>query len=357
MTAHSSAAAPRCAHMAALAAAAALLALCRTAAAQDPGPTGASGQGGESVATIGGEKITRAQLEAYVAPQLMKLRQERQDVLEKGLDSYLSNQVLTREAKAQGVSVQDLLEQEVTSKVQAPTDAEIDTFYEQNKDRIQGTKEQLVGRIKEYLTQQRRQQGYDDYTSTLKKKYGAEVLLEPLRVAVDSPDAPSRGPADAPVTIVEFGDFECPYCGGLEPTLEKVRKNYAGKVRLVFRQYPLNGIHPLAAKASEAAMCAKEQGKFWELHDRMYAHQDALEVDDLKKAAAELGMDADRFDKCVDSNQYEAAIQADLRAGLQAGVNGTPALFVNGRPVPGGAVQYEVLANVIDEELMQSAAR
>lgn len=356
MTAHSSAAARHCGQIAALAAAA-LLALCRTAAAQDSAPTGASGEGGESVATIGSETITRAELEAYVAPQLMKLRQERQDVLEKGLDSYLSSRVLTREAKAQGMSVQDLLEQEVTSKVQAPTDADIETFYEQNKDRLQGTKEQLAARIKEYLTQQRQRQAFDDYTSTLKKKYGAEVLLKPLRVAVDSPDAPSRGPADAPVTIVEFGDFECPYCGGLEPTLEKVQKNYAGKVRLVFRQYPLNGIHPLAAKASEAAMCAKEQGKFWELHDRMYAHQDALEVDDLKKAASELGMDADRFDECVDSNRYEAAIQADLRAGEQAGVNGTPALFVNGRPVPGGAVQYDVLAKVIDEELMRSAAR
>ena len=357
MTAIFRTAAGRYGEIAALVAAAGLLMLCRDAAAQSSAATGASGDDGEVVATIGDQKITLDELEAFIAPQLMKLRQERQDTLEKGLDNYLSDEVLKREASSRGIAVKDLVQQEVLSKVKAPTDADVDAFYEQNKDRIQGTKEQLAGRIKDYLNQRGEQQAFEEYASTLKKKYGAEVLLKPLRVNVDSPDAPSRGPADAPVTIVEFGDFECPYCGGLEPTLEMVLKNYAGKVRLVFREYPLPSIHPLAAKAAEAAMCAKEQGKFWELHDRMYAHQDALKVDDLKKAAAELGMNKKRFDKCIDSDQYDAAIQADLKAGQQAGVSGTPALFVNGRPVPGGAVGYDVLAKVIDEELMKSGSK
>ena len=348
-------AARRYRNLAALAAAATLLVLCRGAAAQSSAVSGASGADGEAVATIGDQKVTRAELEAFIAPQLMKLRQERQDALENGLDTYLSNQVLKREAKARGITVEDLVKQEVVPKVEAVTDADVDTFYDENKARIQGTKEQLADRIKQYLTQQRRQQAFNDYASALKTKYDVAVLLKPLRVDVDSADSPARGPADAPVTVVEFGDFECPYCGNLEPTLEKVLKDYAGKVRLVFRQFPLNSIHPMAAKAAQAAMCAKEQDKFWELHDRMYAHQDALKVDDLKTAAAELGMNKNRFAKCLDADKYTATIEADLRAGAQAGVSGTPALFVNGRIVPGGAVQYEVLAGVIDDELKRVA--
>ena len=191
--------------VAALAAATVLLSLCRIAAAQT---SGGSGEDNESVATIGDQKVTQAELEAYVAPQLMKLRQERQDILEQGLDRYLSSQVLGREAKARGMSAQDLVKQEVLSKVAAVTDADVDSFYEQNKDRIQGTKEQLAGRIKEYLADQRQQEALEAYTSTLKTKYDVAVLMKPLRVDVDSASAPSRGPANAPVTIVEFGDFD-----------------------------------------------------------------------------------------------------------------------------------------------------
>jgi len=173
-------------------------------------------------------------------------------------------------------------------------------------------------------------------------------------LAVDSKESPARGATGAPITLVEFGDFQCPYCRALEPTLEKALKNYAGKVRLVFRQFPLSG-HPQAPKAAEASLCAREQNKFWELHDRMYSHQDALNVEQLRTAARELGLDAERFGQCVDSGKYEAAVKADLLAGEHAGVTGTPALYVNGRLVPGGAVDYEVLAKAIDDELKRAA--
>ncbi len=326
------------------------------AGAQSQTTLGASGKNqDESVAKIGSEAVTRGELEAFVAPQLMTLRQQRQDVLEKGLDRYLSDEVIKREAKAEGISVDKLLAREVTSKVQTPTDKDVDEFYEQNKERISAPKAQIAGRIKEYLTQQRQAQAFTDYTASLKKKFGVEVLLKPLRVAVDSPSEPSRGAADAPVTIVEFGDFQCPYCAGLEPTLEKVLKDYAGKVRLEFRQFPLESIHPHAFKAAEASMCAREQNKFWELHDTMYGNQDKLTVDDLKAAAAKLGVNAKQFNQCLDSGKYDSAIRADQSAGEKAGVSGTPALFVNGRPVPGGAVGYDVLTKVIDDELARTA--
>ena len=344
-------AAYRCRRIAVLTASAALLMLCRAAAAQT---SGASGEDAESVATISGQQVTRAELEAYVAPQLMTLRQQQQDVLEKGLDRYLSNEVLKRERKARGLSLEELLDKDVVSKVKNPTDAELEAFYERNKNRISGSREQLLPKIKEYLTKQAREDALNDYTTALKAKYGVKVLLEPLRLTVDSRDAPARGPKGAPITLVEFGDFQCPYCARVEPTIEKVLKNYPGKVRLVFRQFPLD-IHPQAFEAAEASMCSREQDKFWELHDRMYGHQDKLKPDDLKAAAVELGMNGDRFGECLASGKYEAAIKADMAAGEQAGVNGTPALFVNGRPVPGGAVEYEVLAKVIDDELKRVA--
>jgi protein-disulfide isomerase len=122
-------------------------------------------------------------------------------------------------------------------------------------------------------------------------------------------------------------------------------------VRLVFRQYPLESIHPQAWKSAEASLCAREQGKFWELHDAMYGDQKLLAVPDLKSTAARLGMDADRFNQCLDTGKYEDAIRADVRAGEAAGITGTPALFVNGRLVPGGAAAYEVFAKIIDDEL------
>jgi protein-disulfide isomerase len=348
------------------------LAACSAAAALAvvlAGPAGAQQAGARSaqsgapdaqlstdvVAKIGSEQVTQSELESFAAPELMRLRQQRQDVLEKGLDRLLSERVIAKEAKAQGLSVDDLLTQEVTSKIAEPTDREVDAFYESQKDRLGVPKEQIAGRIKEYLAQQKQQQAFAAYSDALKAKYGVDVLLEPLRVDVDSPDAPSMGPADAPITLVEFGDFQCPYCAGLEPTLDKIMKNYDGKIRLVFRQFPLESIHPQAWKSAEASLCAREQGKFWDLHKAMYGNQDALSVEDLKSTAQRLGLDGKKFDACLDAGKYEQAIRADVRAGEEAGITGTPALFVNGRLVPGGAAAYEVFASIIDEELGAAA--
>ncbi|HEU4620567.1 MAG TPA: thioredoxin domain-containing protein [Gammaproteobacteria bacterium] len=316
----------------------------------------AAASGGEKpsgvVATVGSEQITQDDLERYAAPELMRLRQERQQVLEQGLDRLLSNRVIAMEAKAKKVSVDDLIASEVTGKVAEPTDAEVDAFYESQKERLDDVpKEQIAPRIKEYLKQQNQQKTFKAYTDSLKAKYGVDVLLQPLRISVDAKGAPSRGPANAPVTLVEFGDFQCPYCAGLEPTLEKIMKTYGDKVRLVFRQFPLESVHPQAWKSAEASLCAREQGKFWELHDAMYGNQKALSVSDLKSSAARLGMDEKRFGECLDAGKYEQEIRGDQRAGEEAGISGTPALFVNGRPVPGGAAEYEVIAKLIDDEL------
>ena len=187
----------------------------------------------------------------------------------------------------------------------------------------------------------------------MERRYAVAYLLEPLRHEVAADGFPSSGPADAPVTIVEFSDFECPFCARLLPTLEQVKRQYAAAVRVVYRHYPLTGIHPNAWKAAEASLCAAEQGRFWDLHDLMFAEQDALAAADLKEKAARLDLDTDAFNGCLDSGRHYAAVLADLRAGDAVGVSGTPALFINGRFV-GGAAPFPTLAEIIDDELRRA---
>lgn len=171
---------------------------------------------------------------------------------------------------------------------------------------------------------------------------------------VEIAGAPMRGPEDAPVTIVEFSDFQCPYCSRVTPTLERVMNDYDGKVRLAFRQFPLTNIHPMAQKAAEASLCAHEQEKFWAMHDAMFADQGNLGVDALKSKAGELGLDAEQFAACLDSGKYAEEVSSDMKAGQAAGVSGTPAMFINGRFIS-GAVPYEQVAEVIDDELQRSS--
>lgn len=156
----------------------------------------------------------------------------------------------------------------------------------------------------------------------------------------------SYGPADALVTIVEFSDFECPYCAMLQPTLEQAREQYGDQIRFVFRHFPLTSIHPNAWKAAEASLCAGEQGRFWDLHGAMFADQEALDVPSLKATARQLGLDGAAFDECLDTDRYYAAVETDVRAGDAAGVAGTPAMFINRRHLSGALPYYELQAAI-----------
>ena len=170
---------------------------------------------------------------------------------------------------------------------------------------------------------------------------------------VEDAGFPSRGPENAPVTIVEFSDFECPYCSRVVPTLEQIIETYGDRVRLVFRQFPLNNIHPNAQKAAEASLCANDQGKFWEMHDLMFKEQKSLELEQLKEKAARLELDVEAFNGCLDSSKYADVVMSDQESASQIGVSGTPALFINGRFLS-GAQPYEQLSAVIDEELAKT---
>ncbi len=168
-------------------------------------------------------------------------------------------------------------------------------------------------------------------------------------VNVSADDDPVKGDSNAKITIIEFSDFECPFCQKVEPTLKKIMDKYAGKVKLVYRDFPL-AIHKNAQKAAEASQCADEQGKFWDYHGLLYANQKALTIADLKKYAVDLKLDATKFNECLDSNKFADEVKKDLADGEAAGVDGTPAFFINGRKIV-GAQPYEAFEKIIEEEL------
>jgi protein-disulfide isomerase len=301
------------------------------------------------LAVVNGKNITEADLQKAAADQFQALEREYQqkkhELIESQLDVVIQDRLLEAEAAARGVTKEALLAE---IKPAAVTDAEVDAFYEQNKAQIPRPKEEVAGQIKNYLGQQAGQKAQQEFYSSLESKYKVDIKMEPIRVEVAA-TGPAKGPANAPITIVEFSDFQCPFCSRVNPTLAQVREKYGDKVRIVFRQYPLP-FHQQAAKAAEASLCANEQGKFWEMHDALFANQSALQVEQLKEQATKLGLNAEQFNTCLDSSKHAATVQTDLKEGQAAGVNGTPAMFINGRFIS-GAVPFEQVAQVIDDEL------
>ena len=178
---------------------------------------------------------------------------------------------------------------------------------------------------------------------------------QPTRIEVATAGAPVRGTREAPVTIVEFSDYQCPFCKRSQSTIKQLLRQYTGKVKLVFRDFPLRSIHPLAQKAAEAARCAGDQGKYWEYHDVLFAKAPELEVAGLKQYAATLGLDMTQFNECLQRDKYATPVEQEVQQGNRLGVSSTPTFFVNGRPVL-GAQPFSVFERVIEEELRNQSA-
>jgi protein-disulfide isomerase len=265
------------------------------------------------------------------------------------LDDLVGEALIDQDAKARSLDRAAVVEQEISSKVTQPTDVEIATWYQANQQRVQGaTLDQVRAPIRAYLVQERTNAARQAYLGRLKTKTTVKLMLEPPRLAVKA-DGPAQGPASAPVEVIEFSDFQCPYCQRAHPTVKQVLDAYGNRIRLVYRNYPLPN-HPNARPAAEAAQCANEQGKFWQYHDRLFTNPSKLGDADLKQGAAELGLDANRFNACVDTHKYKSVVDADIKDGNAAGVSGTPAFFINGRVLT-GAQPFETFKRVIDEEL------
>jgi predicted DsbA family dithiol-disulfide isomerase len=307
------------------------------------------------VAIVDGTPIPGDVLDALIQGQLMELRQ-REDQLRRGaLDELIAQALVQREAAARGMSPEELTRIEITDKVQVSPE-EARAFYEANRSRFGSTPEaEALPQIVEGLGRQRQRERRAAFAQELSARYPVEVLLEPFRVTVDTGPAPVRGPADAPVTIVEFSDFQCPFCVRARPAVKRVREVYGDDVRFAFRHFPLS-FHEQAPKAGEAVACAGEQDRFWEMHDQLWESPGRLAPADLKDHAATLGLDAQAFGECLDSGRHAAVVKSDTEAGARLGVSGTPAFFINGRPLV-GAQPFEAFAQVIDDELARAGRR
>jgi protein-disulfide isomerase len=302
------------------------------------------------VAVIGDRTITLQELDVQAAGNLVQVRQQEFEIRKQVLDNLLNEQLLEKEATAKGLSREALLKAEVTDKIADPPQAEVDEYFEKNKARFgQQTKEQASPQIITLLRSQKLMDGQRTYIKDLRKKHGVKVMLQPSRVEVALDDDASKGPAKAPVTIVEFSDYQCPYCSRAEIVVDEVMKKYGDKVRLVYRDYPLK-FHQNAEIASQGAECAEDQGKFWEMHKALFANQQKLAATDLVETAGGIGIDKEKFKACLDSGKHKAEVQKDFEDGQKYGVSGTPTFFINGIPMV-GARGVDAFAEIIDAEL------
>jgi protein-disulfide isomerase len=248
------------------------------------------------------------------------------------------------------------LNQEVNSKIAPISEEEITAFYQSNKARLPVELSKVRDQIRDYLKDEKIAAQKVLYLKTLRANASIIKYLKPppvYRAEVPYTGAPVRGAKNAPVTIVKFEDFQCPFCKTVQPTFKELLKKYDGKVRVLHKDLPLEAIHPLARQAAEAARCAGEQGKFWEYHDQLYAVSPKLSSEDLKSSAKQIGLNTTIFDECLVSDKYRAPVQKDFDDGTQLGLAGTPVFFINGREMS-GAQPLEAFAAVIDEELGQA---
>jgi protein-disulfide isomerase len=328
-----------------------LAAACSTAAQQPkkPGPS-------DVVATVGTVSITLDQVDQKALQEpassfgSMKLSQAIYEARRAAADEIVGDMLLDQEAKRRSVERNALYEQEITSKAKPVVEADIAAWYQANAQRVQGaTLDQVRAPIQSLLIQERIQAARETYLQTLKAKTPVRVMIEPPRMTVSAGTSPAKGQANAPIELIEFADFQCPFCLAASPTVKRVLDTYGDRIRFVYRNYPLAN-HPQARPAAEAAQCANEQGHFWPYHDRLFSEPGKLSDGDLKQTAASLGMDAAKFNKCVDDHKYREVVDADAQAGNEAGVTGTPAFFINGRLLS-GAQPFDAFKRVIDEEL------
>jgi protein-disulfide isomerase len=333
---------------------AAVLALMSPALAQTPAPAAPPGV----AATVGDDTISTADLEKGVAIEMARIEQQRQSILERKLDQLIGERLVAQEAARRGVSVEKLLETEVTGKTPAVTQAEVNAFIAQNRARLPKADEaELRPRVAQYLEGQRVNQQREVFIGGLRARTTVRTYLmapEPVRLKIDPSVGFSLGPREAPVTIVEFSDFQCPFCRSVVATLKQLTARYPGRVRLVFRDFPIASLHPDAPLAHEAARCAGEQGQFWPYHDLLFERTNVT-AQALKQYAADLKLDAAKFDACLDSGRYRAAINADLEEGVRLGVTGTPTFFINGTPLVGN-VPIADFQRAIERELARTAS-
>ncbi len=299
---------------------------------------------------VAGQAIYEEDLQPLVQAPMRQIRSQEYEVKSKALENLVQQKLLAAEAGKKGVAPEKLLEQQVDSKVGEPTDAEVAAYYLGQKDRMNRPFEEVKTQLRGALKQAKLQQARQEYFERLREKAEVAILLRPPKVEVGYDPGRLRGNPKAPVVIVEFSDFQCPYCQRVQATLKEVLAKYDGRVSLAFRDFPLRQIHPQAQIAAEASRCAGAQGKFWEYHDLLYANTSKLDAASLAAHAGSLSLNEKQFDACLAGGKYRAHIEQDLQDGIKAGVSGTPGFLINGIFLS-GAQPASAFEKVIEAEL------
>lgn len=330
-------------------------------AKEDGTGRGASGAlaGDERVALVlEGEEITVGELDERMKEQFLEeFRRQPEDrqyeMREAAIRELVQRHVVEREAEKRGLTP-DALYDEITGAAPAVSVEDVSSWFKQNEARLGGAKlEDVAPRIEQMLQHERRSQAWSAFLEPALDALSWELRLSPPRKNVEATRL-VRGSAYAPVTLIAFSDYQCPYCIRSEPVLKDVLAKYPKDVRLVLRHFPLDQIHPLARPAAEAAMCADEQGRFWDFHDALFALEGDIVEASIPAIAQRLALDSKAFEICVAERRFRDFVEADAQAGSAAGVTGTPAFFVNGIPLK-GARDVAEFSRVIDAELARIA--
>ncbi len=310
------------------------------------------------VASWSGGQIMSSELDESISTELTKLKAEyvssSHEARKNGLDALLGEKVLEAEAKKRGIDgVEALLKAEINDKIAEPTEDEVSAFYTVMARRMGGrsldeVRPAIVGEIKRRATAER----FETFMTEMRTAYAVKTSLpspEMPRILVSADDDPFIGPEDAPITIIQFAEFQCPYCGRAKEVIDQLMERYEGKIKMVYRDFPLS-FHDRAIPAAIAANCAGVQGQYWPMFDALMSNQRALTDADLTSHATKLGLDLDAWNTCREDPSQAAEVQKDFEDGSKAGVQGTPAFFINGIFL-NGAVPLEQFTTIIDAEL------
>ena len=304
------------------------------------------------VARVGDQDITLGELMKREPAKMMDAANKYYQAENEVIQEAVNNGILEQAAKKEHVTVDQLLDKHVRGKIKDPSDEGLRVFYEglQNPPPY----EEIKDKIRQHIRDVRMQKAMMAYAKSLRDSTTVVVMITPPKEEVAIGNAPVEGSRDAAVKVVEFADYECPYCRKVQPTIDKLRKQYGNRVAFAFKDFPLP-MHKHAEKAAEAARCANAQGKFWDFHDKLFS-ADSLEIPEMKTYARSLNLDGAKFDKCLDSGGEAAGIQKDQAEGSRLGLTGTPTFFVNGHFISGN-VSYETLQGLVDQELAAGATK
>jgi len=304
------------------------------------------------VARVSGTDLTLSDLQQDEGGKLLQAEYQYYLNERKALEELIDNRLLRDEARKKNITLEQLLETEVYKGVKDPTEDQLEVYYEglDTQEPYQSVREDVLQHIREL----RRTKARAAYVEQLRKEAKINVMLMPPSAQVNVSKAYARGSENAPVVLVEFADYQCPYCQKVNPQIQQLKKEYGDNLTVIYKDFPLP-MHHGSEKAAEASRCAGEQGKFWEYHDVLF-YSKLLDVDALKEHARVLKLDGDRFDTCLDSGAETGAVKKDLDEAKSLGLTGTPSFFVNGHFFS-GVVDYAALKDIVNQQLNLAATQ